>query len=120
MKKLFVNCLSLALGMLVLFSCKDNGGKTVSKSEYSSRKTIFTPVSSGRPYEMLVVIDKAMWERPAGRALFNVLDTDVPGPPNRSVLSASRISALIILIVACVFSVTSLMWTSDRFIPNRN
>ena len=70
MKKLFVKCLSLALGMLVLFSCKDNGGKTM-----------FTPVSSGRPYEMLVVIDKAMWERPAGRALFNVLDTDVPGLP---------------------------------------
>lgn len=70
MKKLFVNCLSMALGMLVLFSCKDNGGKSV-----------FSPVSSGRPYEMLVVIDKALWERPAGRALFNVLDTDVPGLP---------------------------------------
>lgn len=70
MKKLLVNCLSMALGMLLLFSCKDNGGKSV-----------FSPVSSGRPYEMLVVIDKDLWERPAGRALFNVLDTDVPGLP---------------------------------------
>ena len=60
----------MALGMLMLVSCKDNGGKTM-----------FTPVSSGRPYEMLVVIDKDMWERPAGRALFNALDMDVPGLP---------------------------------------
>ena len=42
---------------------------------------MFTPVSSGRPYEMLVVVDKGTWERPAGRALFDVLDTDVPGLP---------------------------------------
>lgn len=70
MKKFLVTCLSMALGMLMLVSCKDNGGKTM-----------FTPVSSGRPYEMLVVIDKDMWERPAGRALFNALDMDVPGLP---------------------------------------
>ncbi len=46
-----------------------------------SEGTVFTPVSSGRPYEMLVVVDKDLWERPAGRALFDVLDTDVPGLP---------------------------------------
>ena len=40
-----------------------------------------TPTSSGRPYELLVVVDHDLWERPAGRALFNVLDTDVPGLP---------------------------------------
>ncbi|MBQ8672816.1 MAG: DUF4837 family protein [Bacteroides sp.] len=40
-----------------------------------------TPTSSGRAYEILVVIDQDMWERPAGRALYNVLDTDVPGLP---------------------------------------
>lgn len=68
-----MNFLSMALMVLVLFSC--DGGKA------GGGKSLFTPVSSGRPYEMLVVIDKAMWERPAGRALFNVLDTDVPGLP---------------------------------------
>ena len=73
MKKQVVNLLSMALMALVLFSCKGDGK--------GGGKSIFTPVSSGRPYEMLVVIDKAMWERPAGRALFNVLDTDVPGLP---------------------------------------
>lgn len=73
MKKQVINLLSLVLMTLVLFSCGGNSKK--------GGKSLFTPVSSGRPYEMLVVIDKAMWERPAGRALFNVLDTDVPGLP---------------------------------------
>ena len=68
-----MNLLSMALMALVLFSCEGNGKK--------GGKSLFTPVSSGRPYEMLVVIDKGMWERPAGRALFNVLDSDVPGLP---------------------------------------
>lgn len=39
------------------------------------------PIASGRPYEVLVVMDDQMWEEPAGRALFDVLDTDVPGLP---------------------------------------
>ena len=73
MKKQVMNLLSMALMVLVLFSC-DGGGKKGGKS-------LFTPVSSGRPYEMLVVIDKDMWERPAGRALFDALDMDVPGLP---------------------------------------
>ena len=37
--------------------------------------------SSGRPYEILVVIGHDLWEQPAGRALYDVLDTDVPGLP---------------------------------------
>lgn len=40
-----------------------------------------TPQASGRPYEVLVVMDKQSWEAPEGRALFNVLDTDIPGLP---------------------------------------
>ena len=73
MKKQVINLMSLALMVLVLFSCKGDGK--------GGGKSLFTPVSSGRPYEMLVVIDKDLWQRPAGRALFNVLDTDVPGLP---------------------------------------
>ena len=53
----------------------------VSCSGKKKGKSVFTPTSSGRAYEILVVIDQDMWERPAGRALFNVLDTDVPGLP---------------------------------------
>ena len=39
------------------------------------------PQASGRPYEVLVVLDTPTWEAPAGRALFDVLDTDIPGLP---------------------------------------
>jgi len=37
--------------------------------------------SSGRPYELLVVVDHGVWERAAGRALHDALDADVPGLP---------------------------------------
>lgn len=62
-----LSCLLAALALLAA-SCKDGN-------------TIMTPNSSGTPYEMLVVMDDAAWERPAGRALFDALDTDVPGLP---------------------------------------
>lgn len=42
---------------------------------------LLTPSSSGRPYEILVVANPAVWEHPAGRALWSALDTDVPGLP---------------------------------------
>ncbi len=45
------------------------------------KKGMIYPLASGRPYEVLVVMDTATWMRPAGRALFDVLDTDVPGLP---------------------------------------
>ena len=85
MKKQVINLLSMALMALVLFSCKSDGNG-------GGGKSIFTPVSSGRPYEMMVVIDKGLWERPAGRALFNVLDRDVPGLPQPE--SSFRISQI--------------------------
>lgn len=67
MKK-FLFYFSMALVTLMFSSC----GK---------KKGVLTPTSSGRPYEILVVVDNPLWERPAGRALFNVLDADVPGLP---------------------------------------
>lgn len=62
-------CLSTLLLIVVLSSCKRGS------------KGLFTPTSSGRPYEMLVVVQNALWERPAGRALYDALDVDVPGLP---------------------------------------
>lgn len=50
-------------------------------SSCKGNKSVFTPTSSGRPYEILVVIATNIWEAPAGRALFDVLDTDIPGLP---------------------------------------
>lgn len=65
-KTTFILCLIMAL----FSSCKKSGDGLS-----------FLPVSSGRPYEILLVIDKAMYERPAGRALHDVLTSDVPGLP---------------------------------------
>lgn len=70
MRNTLLYCTLLGL-LAVLTAC--SGGKR--------KKGLLTPTSSGRAYELLVVIDQGMWERPAGRALFNVLDTDVPGLP---------------------------------------
>lgn len=39
------------------------------------------PTSSGRPFEILVVVNPDTWDRAAGRALHDVLDSDVPGLP---------------------------------------
>lgn len=45
-----------------------------------TKEQIF-PQASGRPYEVLVVLDNKTWKAPAGRALFDILDTDVPCLP---------------------------------------
>lgn len=47
----------------------------------SGKQDWLTPTSTGRPYELLVVADSGLWNRPAGRALFEVLDEDMPGLP---------------------------------------
>lgn len=60
----------LCLVMTILTSCRNSSGEIS-----------FLPVSSGRPYEMLLVIDKELYERPAGRVLKEVLTGDVPGLP---------------------------------------
>ena len=45
------------------------------------KKENFFPTASGRPYEVLVVMDSTDWKAPHGRALFDVLDTGVPMLP---------------------------------------
>lgn len=59
----------LSLTTLILFACS------------SDSPSLFQPSSSGLPYEVLVVCDDNLWTAPAGRALFDVLDTDVSGIP---------------------------------------
>lgn len=55
------------------------GGKAPAPK--GKKKRLLMPNASGLPYEMLVVMGDEQWERPLGRAVFNVLDTDVPGLP---------------------------------------
>ena len=66
--KRFVFYFSFVVIAALLVSCRNNG------------KSIITPVSSGRPYEVLVVADDDCWMSPDS-ALYHVLDTDVPGLP---------------------------------------
>ena len=67
-----ISCYSIAsvclLFLSVFSSCSNDG------------KSMITPISSGRPYEVLAVADDACWMSPDS-ALFHVLDTDVPGLP---------------------------------------
>ena len=62
---------------------KENAKKATAKKVTSKKKkkNLLMPNASGLPYEMLVVMDDAQWDRPLGRAVFNVLDSDVPGLP---------------------------------------
>ncbi len=61
---------------------KENAKKaTAKKATSQKKKNLLMPNASGLPYEMLVVMDDAQWDRPLGRAVFNVLDSDVPGLP---------------------------------------
>ena len=53
-------------------------------------KEALLPKASGRPYEVLVVMDDQMWNAPAGRALFDVLTPMCQDSLNRSARSASR------------------------------
>lgn len=99
MKRHFVY-MTVCLVALCMASCGDNKKETpqeevkketvkkestkkeqTKKTAKKKKKNIMMPNASGLPYEMLVVMDDAQWERPLGRAVFNVLDTDVPGLP---------------------------------------
>lgn len=64
--KHYLLSLTVLYSLLLLVSC--------------TKEQIF-PQASGRPYEVLVVLDNKTWEAPAGRALFDILDTDVPCLP---------------------------------------
>lgn len=75
MKKNFFYLLLVFVTVLVSACSGKSGNQT------GGGKSILMPPASGRPYELLVVINQDMWERPAGRALYNVLDKDVPGLP---------------------------------------
>lgn len=61
------------VAMTVLFLCF-----SACSGEKSGR---LIPASSGKAYEILVVADAALKERPAGQALFRALETEVPGLP---------------------------------------
>lgn len=67
----------LALAVLVLASC---GGDQDSQRRHRRHKgSIFTPVSSGNPYEVMVVADDSVWNGWAGKAVQTILDKPLIG-----------------------------------------
>lgn len=64
MKKLALFLLTITM----LVSCNDTD-------------TTFKRAAVGNPYEVLIVCTQEFWDSPAGRALENALDTDIPGLP---------------------------------------
>ena len=96
MKRLIVYTFTCLMALCIA-SCSNSSKQEMAKEETkketikkeqkkkaapkSNKKKITMPNASGLPYEMLVVMDDEQWERPLGRAVFNVLDTDVPGLP---------------------------------------
>jgi hypothetical protein len=111
MKKYF-SYVSMALMVIVLASCSLKGNHT----------------SSGRAYELLVVVDQDLWERPAGRALYDVLNSDVLGLPQSepsfnvmytapvhfdSVLKLIR--NIIIVDIQNIYTKVSFKYTNDEY-----
>lgn len=47
----------------------------------NKKVSFFTRGTIGTPYELLVVCNHDLWEAPAGRALYDVLTSDIPGLP---------------------------------------
>ncbi len=68
----------LLCSTILLFSCNDT-----QKDNRRTRKkpTLFTPASSGNPYEVMVVADDSVWNGYAGKALQAILDKPLKGLP---------------------------------------
>ncbi len=95
----------------------------------SCRKEMVIPRASGRPYEVMVVMSDQDWQARQGRALFNVLDTDIPGlpQPERSfhisqvdpkhfdqVLNIFR-NIILVDINKSIYTKTSMKFTRDKY-----
>lgn len=59
--------LSVLCLLILMAACKD--------------KDVLLPGSTGTPYELLVVMERDQWQGAGGRALFELLDADMPGLP---------------------------------------
>ena len=66
--KLITFGISLLFLSLVLISCGGGGGRVL-------------PAATGARFEILIVMDNAEWQAPAGRAIFNLFNQDMPGLP---------------------------------------
>lgn len=106
-------CLCL-LALMLLSACK---------------KEFVIPRASGRPYEVMVVMSDQQWQAKEGRALFAVLDTDIPGLPQPersfhisqvepkrfdSILNIFR-NIIIVDINKQIYTKTTMKFTRDKY-----
>ncbi len=88
MKKFGFLYLLVAVVMAGVFVSCDENEKKSKKNSFS----LFTPTSSGNPYEVMVVAEDSIWEGYAGRALKDVLNTPLAGLPQKeSMFHVSRV-----------------------------
>ncbi|MCR5780660.1 MAG: DUF4837 family protein [Bacteroidaceae bacterium] len=95
----------------------------------SCKKEMVIPRASGRPYEVMVVMNDWEWEAKQGRALFAVLDTDIPGLPQPersfhisqvdpkrfdSILNIFR-NIILVDINKQLYTMTSMKFTRDKY-----
>ena len=114
MKGTSCSLLILSLFSLFLTSCK---------------KEFVIPRASGRPYEVMVVMSDKDWQDVQGRALFTVLDTDIPGLPQPersfhisqvepkrfdSILNIFR-NIILVDINKQIYTKTSMKFTRDKY-----
>ncbi len=57
------------------------GGTACNRSSKTAKQSIFMKRATGFTYEVLVVMDKNMWEGEAGRLLYGQLTAPIPGLP---------------------------------------
>lgn len=90
-------------------------------------KGILTHTSTGRAYELLVVIDPGMMERPAGEALMDVINSDVPGLPaaepsfRRMFTSPSNFDATLKMVRNIIIAkVDPKLYTQPKFVVEKD
>lgn len=69
----------MALAMLALAGCNSEDGRKAGKHRRSG--SLLTPVSSGNPYEVMVVADDSVYTGWAGKAVQQILDKHLIGLP---------------------------------------
>ena len=88
MKHNFIYISILICSALIFISC-ENGNKEPKQTN----RSFLVPMSSGNPYEVMVVADDSIWEGYAGRALDVVLNKPLKGlPQEESTFHVSRIT----------------------------
>lgn len=81
MKNGFVKTALLVMVAVALVACGGGGTAKNGNVSGSKKKSVFTPQSSGMPYEMMVVSKPSDYNNGAYDALFEILNEDIPGLP---------------------------------------